>query len=250
MKIASLVWEKTLISKSLSFQTTQPSTTDERRQQIKEWMQLCRAGTLALFEGVDYNSFCHQPHPEFSPVGWHLGHIAYTESLWLLERCAGKSSQFKQYHSLFASDGLPKGKRVHLPTLAEVIGYLDTVRKQVFDYLKVAPLDEQERLWRFMIQHESQHSEIICFLLQLQSRSLVISQSSLVSRQSSLVISVGASSPISVMHIENICKLALPDCKPGLILKLGFENSVTGSNHSLFNRLFRGFSFHSHSLGC
>jgi len=169
-----------LISKSLSFQTTQPSTTDERRQQIKEWMQLCRAGTLALFEGVDYNSFCHQPHPEFSPVGWHLGHIAYTESLWLLERCAGKSSQFKQYHSLFASDGLPKGKRVHLPTLAEVIGYLDTVRKQVFDYLKVAPLDEQERLWRFMIQHESQHSEIICFLLQLQSRSLVISQSSLV----------------------------------------------------------------------
>ncbi|MCL1475222.1 ergothioneine biosynthesis protein EgtB [Argonema antarcticum A004/B2] len=154
-------------------------------------MQLCRAGTLAIFQGVDYNTFCHQPHPEFSPVGWHLGHIAYTESLWLLERCAGKSSLFKQYHSLFAADGLPKGKRVHLPTLPEVICYLDTVRKQVFDYLEVAPLDEQERLWRFMIQHESQHSEIISFLLQLENWSLIISQSSLVSCEEEMTTDKG-----------------------------------------------------------
>ena len=132
-------------------------------------MESCRAGTLALFEGIDYETFCRQAHPEFSPVGWHLGHIAYTESLWLLERCAGKPSEFKKYHRLFAADGLPKGERVYLPTLSEIRCYLNTVRKQVFDYLEVAPLDEQERLWRFVLQHESQHSEIISFIMQLQS---------------------------------------------------------------------------------
>lgn len=132
-------------------------------------MQCCRIGTLKLFEGIDYDTFCHQAHPDFSPVGWHLGHIAYTESLWLLDRCAGRSPLNLPFSKqLFIADGLPKGERVYLPTVSEVICYLDTVRKQVLDYLEVAPLDKQERLWRWVIQHESQHSEIISFVLQLQ----------------------------------------------------------------------------------
>lgn len=153
-----------MISKSLSSQTNHSDTLEKRRQQIKEWMQHCRQGTLKLFEGMDYQTFCQQVHPDFSPVGWHLGHIAYTESLWLLE----KKSEFKQYDRLFAADGLPKGERVNLPTLPEIHNYLDTVRNQVFDRLELAPLDEQERLWRFILQHESQHGETIAFLLQLQ----------------------------------------------------------------------------------
>jgi len=66
--------------------------------------------------------FC-QAHPDFSPVGWHLGHIAYIESLWLLERGAGTAVP----HRLFVADGLPKTERVNLP--GEVRHYLDTVRE-------------------------------------------------------------------------------------------------------------------------
>lgn len=158
-----------MISRSIASKN-QPIDLHQRRQQLKQWMENCRNGTLALFESVDYDTFCRQAHPEFSPVGWHLGHIAYTEALWLLERCAGKPPQFQQYHRLLAADGLPKGERVFLPTISEVRCYLDTIRKQVFEYLEIAPLDEQERLWRFILQHESQHSEIISFILQLQRR--------------------------------------------------------------------------------
>lgn len=164
--------------KSLNSKPLHPSTLDERRQQIKQWMQRCRNGTLALFEGINYETFCRQVHPDFSPIGWHLGHIAYIEAMWLLNRCAGISfeppvskggkSNLTQYQRLFAADGLPKHERVYLPTLSEVRCYLDTVRKQVFDYLEIAPIDSQERLWRWLIQHESQHSEIISFVLQLQ----------------------------------------------------------------------------------
>jgi ergothioneine biosynthesis protein EgtB len=138
------------------------------REAIYRDLQQCRRGTFKLFTDIDYDTFCRQAHPDFSPVGWHLGHIAYTEDLWLLQRCAGLKPVFPEYHQLFAADILPKKQRVFLPTLPEVELYLDAVRKKVLDYLEVAPVEDQERLWRFIIQHESQHCETVAFVLQMQ----------------------------------------------------------------------------------
>ncbi len=128
----------------------------------------CRAKTLALFEEIDEATLCCQAHPDFSPVGWHFGHIAYTESLWLLERSAGLPCMFPQYRKLFTADGLPKSERVKLPNQEEIRYYLDTVREKVLNYLEVADLETEERLWSFLLQHESQHSEIITFILEMQ----------------------------------------------------------------------------------
>lgn len=138
------------------------------KEVIYEAMQCCRSGTLALFDGIDDVGFCKQAHPEFSPAGWHLGHIAYTEALWILEKCAGLPTLFPEYHKLLAADGLPKCDREKLPPLAEICDYLDIVRSKVFSYLETTSLDRQERLWHFLIQHESQHTETIAFVLQLQ----------------------------------------------------------------------------------
>jgi iron(II)-dependent oxidoreductase len=140
------------------------------REAIYRDLQQCRRGTFKLFTDIDYDTFCRQAHPDFSPVGWHLGHIAYTEDLWLLQRCAGLKPVFPEYHQLFAADILPKKQRVFLPTLPEVELYLDAVRKKVLDYLEFAPIEEQERLWRFIIQHESQHCETVAFVLQMQRK--------------------------------------------------------------------------------
>ncbi|MEG4805169.1 SUMF1/EgtB/PvdO family nonheme iron enzyme [Microcoleus sp. ARI1-B5] len=140
------------------------------REGIYQDLQQCRRGTFKLFADIDYDTFCRQAHPDFSPVGWHLGHIAYTEDLWLLQRCAGLKPVFPEYHQLFAADILPKKQRVFLPALPEVELYLDAVRKKVLDYLEVAPIAQQERLWRFIIQHESQHCETVAFVLQMQRK--------------------------------------------------------------------------------
>jgi len=110
----------------------------------------------------DNATFCHQAHP-FSPVGWH--YIAYIESLWLLERGAGTAPLFK-YRRLFVADGLPKTERVNLPLEKSATTW--TRLEKVLRYLETSDLDQQERLWRWLIQHESQHSEIITFVLQLQ----------------------------------------------------------------------------------
>lgn len=152
----------------------------------------CRAKTLSLFEGMDAATFCSQPHPDFSPVGWHLGHIAYIESLWLIEHYAGSPCLFPQYRKLFAADGLPKSARVELPNLEEIIYYLDTIRKTVLKLINFADIGEQERLWRFLVQHESQHCEIISMVLELVKiqESRVKSQWSIVNGQCSNSVSL------------------------------------------------------------
>jgi gamma-glutamyl hercynylcysteine S-oxide synthase len=127
-----------------------------------------RSQTLDLLTQIDESLFCLQVHPEFSPIGWHFGHIAFTEAYWVLEHLANLSSSFSPaYQRLFAADGLPKQERQNLPAIAIIKQYLQEVRNQTLDYLETAPIPQQERLWRWLIQHESQHCETISFLWQL-----------------------------------------------------------------------------------
>ncbi len=119
---------------------------------------------------MDRDTFCCHAHPDFSPVGWHLGHIAYTEALWILQRLAKRPPIYTEYHRLFAQDGLPKTERVNLPSLEQVRNYLADVRSQVFRYLETAPLGEQLRLWYWLLQHECQHVETMAMVLAMQGR--------------------------------------------------------------------------------
>lgn len=133
---------------------------------IAQALESCRVETLALFKNIDTELFCCQVHPDFSPVGWHLGHIAFTEAYWILEQCQGSDPLFTQYRRLFAADGLPKRDRQNLPNFEIIQDYLQTVRQQVLVYLEKAPLETQERLWWWLIQHETQHRETVSFLLE------------------------------------------------------------------------------------
>ncbi len=133
---------------------------------IAQALESCRVETLALFKNIDTELFCCQVHPDFSPVGWHLGHIAFTEAYWILEKYQGLEPLFSQYRRLFAADGLPKRDRQNLPNFEIIQNYLQTVRQQVLAYLENAPLEKQERLWWWLIQHETQHRETVSFLLE------------------------------------------------------------------------------------
>ncbi|NJL47601.1 MAG: ergothioneine biosynthesis protein EgtB [Leptolyngbyaceae cyanobacterium SM2_5_2] len=120
-----------------------------------------------LAESLTEDEYYRQAHPDFSPVGWHLGHIAFTESLWILRHLAGEDCLLVPYHQLFAADGLPKAARQQLPSLAQVLEMLHRVRARVEKYLAIAPLDQQLRLWLWLLQHESQHGETMAIVLAL-----------------------------------------------------------------------------------
>ncbi len=130
-------------------------------------MAACRASTLALTQGLTEDEYFRQAHPDLSPIGWHLGHIAFTEALWILEHLAGQNNPLVRHRQLFAADGLPKAAREQVPDLPTTLNYLALVREQVVTYLEQAPLPDQHRLWWWLLQHESQHAETISIVLAL-----------------------------------------------------------------------------------
>ena len=146
----------------------QLTPTKLRRDAIHNALQAVRSRTLRIFANLDFNTICTQAHPDFSPVGWHLGHIAFTEGLWILEHLKGEAPLYPQYRQLFAADILPKQERQNLPDLTVILAYMDDIRSQVLAYLEIAPLEQQTRLWWWLLQHECQHSETMSLILQLQ----------------------------------------------------------------------------------
>jgi iron(II)-dependent oxidoreductase len=135
---------------------------------LRDALILCRQKTLEMVTQLDDETYSHQSHPAFSPIGWHLGHIAYVEAFWILDRFAGLPTPFNpDYQKFFDAEGLPKDQRQNLPSLPTVLDYLETVRTQVLAYLDNADWERQERFWHWLVQHESQHSEIATFILQL-----------------------------------------------------------------------------------
>ncbi len=149
---------------------TESNRLETLRQELRTAFVACRQSTLALIDPDNWDLLCCQSHPDFSPVGWHIGHIAYTEALWILERLDRQKPLRTDFHQLFAADGLPKSERQNLPDWLTIQHYMETVRLRMLDYLAIAPVDRQERLWRFLLQHESQHCETLSLVMALHTR--------------------------------------------------------------------------------
>jgi iron(II)-dependent oxidoreductase len=135
-----------------------------RQECLYALYQDCRQKTLALVADLTPSQWQQQVHPELSPLGWHLGHIAYTEALWLL----GEPLPYPELSPVFRVDGYAKSQRASvLPSRELLWEYVQTIREQVFVRLsQMTP--EQERIWYWVIQHEMQHQETMTVIRVLQ----------------------------------------------------------------------------------
>ena len=151
-----------------SFQAVYPD-----RQLLRAWFLESRRQTLALFAHIGDADFQCQAHPDFSPVGWHLGHIGVTEAYWILQRCEGQASESEAYDRFFSPTENPKTNRINLPDRSDILAYLDTVREKMLrvldrtEFPQSHPLLQQVRIFRMLLQHEAQHQETITLILQL-----------------------------------------------------------------------------------
>ncbi|MFN3925930.1 MAG: SUMF1/EgtB/PvdO family nonheme iron enzyme [Pseudanabaenaceae cyanobacterium] len=135
----------------------------------------CRQYTEKLLaQALQYGGealYRQQVHPEFSPIGWHFGHIIYTQELWILRKTAGYGPlQPPAFDRLLAQDGLPKAQRQALPPYSCLLAYAQAVNDRLWRYyssLSAATRQQQARLWYWLLQHEAQHCETISFLLAL-----------------------------------------------------------------------------------
>jgi iron(II)-dependent oxidoreductase len=138
-------------------------------------LQAQRAATLAFVEGFDDDDLRAQPHPELSPIGWHLGHVAFTEASWILGRCAGDESLVTPYLRAWAQGATPKHERVHQPSKDTLLGYLAQVRERVLEVVARMDLDvdrahlEHRGYVVWLIEsHEAQHRETMAIVRQLE----------------------------------------------------------------------------------
>jgi iron(II)-dependent oxidoreductase len=130
-----------------------------------------REATLRLVEHLDDEALCAQAHPDLSPIAWHLGHVAYTEALWILERCAGDGSLSAPFAHQWAQGAVPKPERGDQPPKAELFSYLARVRDRVLEVLPRLEGDDpllQGGFVAWMIEaHEHQHRETMVMVRQL-----------------------------------------------------------------------------------
>ena len=132
-----------------------------------------RAETLALISLVEDADLNRSLNPEFSPLRWHLGHVAAFEAHWVLVRAGGESSLSDEYDYLFDPTRNPKAARIDLPPRSELLAYGERVRGRVVEVLARStpdhpdPLLRDEYVGEMVYEHECQHQEILTFLLQM-----------------------------------------------------------------------------------
>jgi ergothioneine biosynthesis protein EgtB len=140
---------------------------------IRKTMEEVRAHTLRLLASINEADFFRQIHPDFSPIGWHLGHIGVTEAYWILQQCKGEASLSVSYDVFFSPTDNPKPNRVNLPSRAEILDYLLTVRERIFSFLAHANfasdhlLLQEANIFHMLIQHEEQHNETMLLIVRL-----------------------------------------------------------------------------------
>lgn len=143
------------------------ASTDDIRNEFRGRLESARKTTLTLAAGLADETFRGQVHPGFSPIAWHLGHIAFTEWIWLLEACAGEAGPDDALRRLYASDGLPKEERRRVPPWGEITAFAEAIRARAVAALHAMSPEQHGGYWRFVIQHECQHGETITFLRQM-----------------------------------------------------------------------------------
>ena len=99
-----------------------------------------------------------QPAPAYSPIGWHLGHIAGQQERWLLP------GEPARYGSTFDPAATAKAVRVRLPLASDLRAFLDQVLERVCDGLRAGRIPgvlglPETFLVQHIAQHELQHAE-------------------------------------------------------------------------------------------
>lgn len=147
---------------------------DARREQLRNALESVRQKTLRLLGLVPEEFLKVRVHSFYSPIGWHFGHIGRTEEFWISHKAIGRPVLDDHLSFLFADlPENPKDNRVHLPSREEIVLYLSRTRERTLADLASARMESDNRFlnegyaWDFALQHECQHQETICEMLQL-----------------------------------------------------------------------------------
>ena len=129
--------------------------------------------TLDLVALANDSELCRSYDPDFSPIGWHLGHIVTFEAIWVLERACRRLYLTPRYRQLFDPRKNAKPNRIALPSREELLSFAAEVRAQTLDLLDDGRHDTRDLtrdlyVFRFVLAHEQQHAETVATVLRMR----------------------------------------------------------------------------------
>lgn len=120
-----------------------------------------------LIDGLNEADIRRQHHPDISPLGWHLGHLAFAQLYWTREGLDGEPLP-DSLKSLYFPERSPKHLRAQrLPPIDALRAFARAAQEEALARLSdparaVHPeLLRDDYLAHFLIQHNSQHIEIM-----------------------------------------------------------------------------------------
>lgn len=143
------------------------------REEIERQMNDSRRDSLDLFRVVKTEADLRRPPAGgFRPILWHMGHIGAFEEYWILQKIKGDSPISDRYNRIFDPIQTPREDSKNLPPIPEIESYLEWVRERVFNFLRDVnpdrhPLLRNGYIFDMIIEHDYQHQETLCYLLQL-----------------------------------------------------------------------------------
>lgn len=128
---------------------------------------LTRAGALPCDE------LRRQYHPDLSPIGWHIGHCALTESYWLREVVLGEPPADEALHALYFPENSHKERRAAaLPPRDELLAWAERTHRdnrvlatELAERMPEHALLRDGYLLDFLAQHYAQHLETMAYVL-------------------------------------------------------------------------------------
>lgn len=118
-----------------------------------------------MLNGRDETALRRQPHPELSPLLWHVGHVFFAENYWLAERIFGDHSITDSWRELYFPEQCAKQARsTRLPGPAAMREWTEEVAAANDRYWARAAQHRHELLEHgylhvFLCQHYAQHIE-------------------------------------------------------------------------------------------
>lgn len=96
--------------------------------------------------------WARQPSPTYSPIGWHLGHVAAVQTSWLLP------DEPQRYGRFFDPTATAKPERVRLPAAAKLRSWLEEVLERARAAVRAGRVQRVPGLpASFLVQHVAQH---------------------------------------------------------------------------------------------
>src|SRR3954469_10919558 len=146
---------------------------NEQAERIALELTQARAGSLRIFDLPEEHELHKSPGFGYRPIIWHLAHMGVFEAYWLVQKAQGLDAPDARYERIFDPISTPREESKNLPTRAEMESYLSRVRAGVLGYLEGFDFDSRDPLkrggyiFRLVLEHEQQHQETLCYLLQL-----------------------------------------------------------------------------------